>query len=175
MQSNFGLPYIVCDYPYGLDGSRKLIKAVSDHFGLGYDSFKEIDLGSFKKVFLWLNELLGTPVSIIGDFRAIFMEDFLHNGLGLEIEAMSSFEDDYYSFEQEVRKSCSAMLFGSSFEKNLANEMGIPLIRFCYPVFDQVSIYEDSPYAGMRGALNLTEEILNTILGFGCPSVRNEI
>lgn len=56
--------------------------------------------------------------------------------------------------------------------RDAANEMGFPLIRFSYPVFDQVSIYEDSPYAGMRGALNLTEEILNAVLGFGWPPVR---
>ncbi|MFA6373781.1 MAG: nitrogenase component 1, partial [Methanothrix sp.] len=85
MQKSFGLPYVVCNYPYGLESSRKLISTVCDHLGLGYD--KEMDLSPFKKVFLWLNELVGTPVSIIGNSRAIPMADFLHHELGLEIEA----------------------------------------------------------------------------------------
>lgn len=170
MEKNFGLPYVICDYPYGLESSKKLIDTVCDRLGLGIDSEKEIDMSPFKKIFLWLNELVGTPVSVIGDFRASSLADYLHNELGLELEVVSTFEDDYYAFEQKVRGSNSSMLFGSSFEKNLAKELGIPLIRYSYPVFDQVSIYEDSPYAGLRGALNLTEEILNTVLGFGCNS-----
>lgn len=102
------------------------------------------------------------------------MANFLDCELGLEIEVLSTIESDYFSFMQDVRRSNSMMIFGSSFEKKLASELEIPLIRYSYPVFDQVSIYNDSPYVGIRGAINLTETILNSIMSFECNSKHNE-
>jgi nitrogenase molybdenum-iron protein beta chain len=58
------------------------------------------------------------------------------------------------------------MLFGSSLERRLANELRIPLMRFIYPVFDQVCMCDYAPYAGIRGAVFLTESIINSIMSF---------
>lgn len=166
METEIGLPFIDVGYPYGIDGTKKFLDSVSDQMGAGYDFEENLDLDPFKRVYLDLNELWGIPVSVIGDFRATKMEAFLDQELGFEIEVSSSFEGDPYVFEQDVKKSSSTMIFGSSLERNIADDLGIPLIRYCYPVLDQVCIYNDAPYAGLRGAIYLTETIINAVMGF---------
>jgi nitrogenase molybdenum-iron protein beta chain len=135
----------------------------------GKEKEKEFDLAikPFQKIYRYLHELYGTPVSVVGDFHAEPMAYFLDRELGFDIEVLASLEDDDYTFEQNVRNSNTTILFGSSFERNIAVEFSIPLVRFTYPVFDHVCVYEDAPYAGFRGAVCLTETILNAVMGFG--------
>lgn len=134
---------------------------------MGYDLEKDLNTEPFRKVYLNLSELYGTPVSVIGDFHAKSLADFLDRELGFEIEVLSSVEGDPDQFEQDVKGSNTTMLFGSSFEQKIARDLKIPLLRFSYPVFDQVCIYDEAPYAGIRGAVCLTEAIINAIMGFG--------
>ena len=167
MKKAFGVPYLEVDYPYGLEGTKEFINTICEHLGIGCDTEQEFDLEPFKRIYLYLHELYGTPVSVIGDFHAEPIAHFLDCELGFDIEVLASNEDDYFTFEQNVRNSNTTILFGSSFERNIADELRIPLIRFVYPVFDHVCVYEDAPYAGFRGAVCLTETILNAVMSFG--------
>ena len=78
-------------------------------------------------MYLYMQELYATPVSIIGDIHAKSMSDFLEEELGFDIRVRSSFEDNYHEFEKKVRESDTSIIFGSSFERNIAKEMKIPL------------------------------------------------
>jgi len=166
MRSEFGMPYLEVDYPYGLEGTSYFINAICEHFGIGYDAEHEFDLNSIKKIYPYLRELYGTPASVIGDFHAKPMANFLDCELGFDIEVLASIEDDDYIFEQNVRNSNTTILFGSSFERKIASKLRMALIRFSYPVFDHVCVYDDAPYAGFRGAICAIETILNDIMNF---------
>ena len=161
MQKEHGVPFIEVGYPYGLAGTKEFIDSICMHIDLGYDLEKDLDIEPFRRLYLYLSELYGTPVSVIVDFHARCLAD------GFEIEVLSSVEGDPDQFERDVKGSNTTMLFGSSFEQKLARDLKIPLLRFSYPVFDQVCIYDDAPYAGIRGAVCLTESIINAIMGFG--------
>jgi len=165
MKKEFGLPYLKMDYPYGLDGTSHFVGAISDKLGSGHEP--EFDIEPFKRIYLYLHELYGTPVSVIGDFHAEAIANFLDGELGFNVEVLSGNEDDYFEFEEDVRNSNTTILFGSSFEQGIAETLDIPLIRFCYPVFDNVSVYDYAPYAGYRGAVCLTEAIINTVMSYG--------
>ncbi len=165
MKIEFGVPYLEMEYPYGLEGTTQLTSAISEELGTGHEP--EFDIEPFKKVYLYLHELYGTPVSIIGDFHAEAMANFLNWELGFNVEVSARNVDDYFEFEEGVRNSNTTILFGSSFEQNIARTLDIPLIRFCYPVFDNVCVYDDAPYAGFRGAVCLTEAIINTVMSYG--------
>jgi nitrogenase molybdenum-iron protein beta chain len=167
MQKEHGVPFIEAGYPYGLAGTKEFVDAICRHMDLEYDLEQDLNLEPFRRIYLNLSELYGTPVSVIGDFHAKSMADFLDRELGFEIEVLSSVEGDPDQFERDVKGSNTTMLFGSSFEQKLARDLKIPLLRFSYPVFDQVCIYDDAPYAGIRGAVCLTEAIINAIMGFG--------
>jgi len=168
MKKEFGIPYVELDYPYGVEGTEKFIESVSESLGTGWDADVEREVEPFKKVYLYLHELYGTPVSVIGDFRAGPLAEFLAGELGFEVEVLSSSgsEQDLQGFERDVRDSNTMMIFGSSFERDLARELEVPLVRFNYPVFDRVSIYDKAPYAGFGGAAYLTETIINAVMGF---------
>jgi len=167
MEKEHEVPFIKVGYPYGLAGTKEFVDAICQHMNVGYDLEQDLNLEPFQKIYLDLSELYGTPVSVIGDYHANPLADFLDRELGFEVEVLSSVENDADLFEQDVRRSNTTMLFGSSFEQRLARELKIPLLRFSYPVFDQVCIYEEAPYAGIRGAVCLTEAIINAIMGFG--------
>ena len=172
MKKEFGVPYLEPDYPYGLEGTKEFTNTICEHLGIGYDAEQEFDLEPFKRIYLYLHELYGTPVSVIGDCHAEPMAGFLDSELGFDIEVLASLEDDYFIFQQNVRDSNTTILFGSSFERNITEELKIPLVRFIYPVFDHVCVYEDAPYAGFRGAVYLTETILNAVMGFETKEIK---
>jgi len=165
MKKEFGVPYLKMDYPYGLEGTTQFISVICDNLGMGYKPV--FDIEPFKKMYLYLHELYGTPVSIIGDSHAEAIANFLDGELGFNVEVLSRNEDDYFIFEEDVTNSNTTILFGSSFEQNIAEKLNIPLIRYCYPVFDNVCVYDDAPYAGFRGAVCLTETIVNTVMSYG--------
>ena len=168
MKKEFGVPYCEVDYPYGLEGTSDFINAICEHLQVeNKEKELDFDLEPFKRIYLYLHELYGTPVSVIGDFHAEPMARFLDRELGFDIEVLASNEDDDYTFEQNVSNSNTTILFGSSFERNIAEKLRIPLLRFTYPVFDQVCVYDDAPYAGFKGAVCLIETILNAVMGFG--------
>ncbi len=166
MRSKFSIPYLEVDYPYGLEGTSNFINVICEHFGIEYDAEREFDINIIKKIYPYLRELYGTHASAIGDFHAKPMANFLDSELGFDIEVLASIEDDDYIFEQNVRNSNTTILFGSSFERKIAAKLRMALIRFSYPVFDHICVYDDAPYAGLRGAVCLTETILNTVMGF---------
>jgi nitrogenase molybdenum-iron protein beta chain len=94
------------------------------------------------------------------------MVRFLTRELGMEIVCQAERERlrDVEDFYDQVRGSEAAVLFGSSFERELADELEIPLLRFDYPVFDRVCV-TNRPYLGAEGTLCLIEDILNEIMG----------
>ena len=70
---------------------------------------------------------------------------------------------DQEDFYRELRGSEAALLFGSSFEQDGADELEIPLIRMDYPVFDEVCL-TPRPHLGGQGTLHLLEDIFRGIM-----------
>jgi len=68
--------------------------------------------------------------------------------------------------EESIRSKGVSAIFGSSMEKRLSKELGIPLIKVSYPVLDAVSI-ANIPYTGFNGTINLAQTIINAIIGQG--------
>ena len=90
---------------------------------------------------------------------------FLEREVGLDVEVLvdNAQLEDGHIFEEQVRGSNATMLFGSSFERRLATELNIPLLRYTYPIFDSVYITE-RPYTGYRGTMNILEDIINGVI-----------
>ncbi|MCS3922743.1 nitrogenase molybdenum-iron protein beta chain [Methanococcus voltae PS] len=170
MQKEHNIDYVSVNYPYGIEGTKKFVKSIisklenniykdEEAFELKYNSL--VDYEPYKRASVYMNGLYSVPVSIIGDFKAESMAEFLSQELGMDIEVVAHFGEDY---KTDVLSSYTTMIFGSSFEKGLSNDLDIPLIRYTYPVFDNVSLSDNIPYAGINGALCLVEDILNSAL-----------
>ena len=170
MEKRFGIPYEVLDYPYGLTGAKRLWSVLEHRLGFDY-SKEEAEFRGFtgerlKRVYTYLEDFYGVPVSILAEgSRARGMAAFLGRELGFRIEHMAPREEqrELEDFYDKVRWGDSALLFASSFEQELGDELEIPVIRMDYPVFDRVTL-SCRPYVGAEGTLCMVEDILNEIM-----------
>jgi len=170
MLERFSIPYSVIDYPYGLTGAKALWKQLEQAFGLDFsaeqEAFRQVAAEGLRPAYGRLQALYGMPAAVIADRgRCRGLIRFLTRELGMEVVCRTEREilDDLDNFYDQVRASEAAVLFGSSFEAQLSDELGIPLVRIDYPVFDRVCI-SDRPYVGTRGSICLIEEMLNEIM-----------
>jgi nitrogenase molybdenum-iron protein beta chain len=158
------------DYPYGIEGIKELLYIISDTFNIDYSqeirSIEENSKKAFSKIYSYLKSLYGLPVCVVGSYaRAKGMKRFLEMELGMEVVSFGITEKsfDVEEFIANVSISDAALIFGSSFDGDIADRLKVPLIPFEYPVYDRVSI-SDTPYIGERGAINLAEDILNGVM-----------
>ncbi|MCR4722873.1 MAG: nitrogenase component 1 [Eubacteriales bacterium] len=167
LKERFGTPYRVIDYPYGITGCDELCSAAEEAFGVDLSSvrtgFRQKTADSLEKAFSFIQGFYAMPAAVVADSaRARGMERFLTRELGMDVcvracrEEMGDTEDTY----DLIRGSEAAMIFGSGYEKPLAEVMEVPLIRMCYPVLDRVTLSGRS-YAGVEGSVCLVEDMIN--------------
>ena len=70
--------------------------------------------------------------------------------------------EDRKELEDKIMENEIEMLFGSTYEKKIAQDKDIPLIRFSYPVVDEVSL-TNTPLAGFNGIPTIIERMINEI------------
>ena len=193
MEKEFEIPYLILDYPYGLNQSVEFLEKICERLGKETPGkFIEEEKSEIKemlyKVHLYLQGISGTPVAVIGEAsRAISLTKFLWDELSLEPQLVAIttanyacdeilndikdytqkvlLEPDKFEICKTIEDSGVEMIFGSSFDKELAHRFGVPLIKFSYPIIDEVSL-SDAPYAGFRGISMLIEKVLNSVLNF---------
>ena len=189
MKEKFDLPYVITPYPFGLNNSidfmelvtRALNKEINREF---IAAEKEAIKERIEKVFLLLEGIYDTSVAVVGDGgRAFDLAKFLSNELGFNVKILAitsknyltqdRVKEDYFEslliepdrleMNEAIKSGGVEMIFGSSMEKKLAFELGVPQVRIFFPVLDEVSI-SDSPYAGFKGTIQLTENIINAVI-----------
>lgn len=95
--------------------------------------------------------------AFMDSIRAIF-ERYHIDGIVLS-------QADRYDLEQFLRETPVDILIGGSRGKILSRKLGIPLLRFGFPVIDRPLEYL-YPYTGYRGCLYLLQKILCTLQDF---------
>ena len=169
MRERFGVPFETLDFPYGYTGALALWDALSARFGLDFEEEKErykaFIRTRLQSVYTFMETLYGIPVAVVGEgSRARGLARFLAQEIGMEAEVVAAREEiaDMDDCFRRLRESEAAILFGSSFEQEIADEMGVPLVRFDYPVFDRFCL-TNRPYAGPLGEICLIEDMFNEI------------
>jgi nitrogenase molybdenum-iron protein beta chain len=168
LRRRFGTPYLNVVYPYGLDGSARFMNAVCAGINVSPNRFKMPQAEEAESKVRLLREILSgyadMPVAVIGDSaRLRGLHAVLENELGLCVEVLADTADSEEENYEKILESNAILLFGSSFERNIAKQLGIPLIRFTYPVFDKVNLISCG-YAGFSGFIRICEDLLNAIL-----------
>ena len=165
MEKRLGIPYIIVDYPYGFEGTKKFIKEIYCRLGINMSKFIEDQekkaIKSLEKIYLYVQKLYGMPVAVKGDrFKGNSLKNFLQSELGMNVYY---FDENISDFDDSVKKTNSVIVFGSSYERGIASELSIPLIRYKYPVFDLISV-NSCGYVGYEGVVNFIENIINSII-----------
>jgi len=70
---------------------------------------------------------------------------------------------DLRAVEVYLKENAVDIMIGNSDGRLIALDLGIPLIRVGFPVYDRVG-YQRKPILGYRGGLYLMDLITNTIL-----------
>lgn len=188
MKERFGIPYIRLSYPFGIKETEAFLKNTLSFFEKDLDQRflkKEKDMikERVQKIYKYLQGIYGLPVAVFGKMeRAISFSRFLSKELGLNIRLLFikdkkekdikiDAEEVIFSKNQKVledvlkeREKEVAVCFGSTLEKRICNELGIPLVRCFFPVLDEISIL-DKPFVGFRGVISIVEKIVNSIIG----------
>ncbi|RLA96165.1 MAG: nitrogenase [Deltaproteobacteria bacterium] len=190
MKDRYDIPYEVVDYPYGAEGTEKFLRTVCRALGKKTDenfiySEKEKVKSYVEKVHFYLQGIYGLPCAVIGDAcKALSLAKFLSSEIGLDIKVLAltsknflfeerlrevsgmadevMIEPDRIEMEQCIKDAGVQIIFGSTFDKRLANAAKAPLVRFSYPTIDSISLI-DAPYAGFRGVSTWLEFIINSL------------
>ncbi|OOM79536.1 nitrogenase component 1 [Clostridium sp. BL-8] len=167
LKEKFGTPYITVSYPYGVVGSRnlinKILESLSTEIPKSFYEKETIALELINKLHSFIDAFRGMPVAVLGDKARIYgMKRFLEIELGMVVEVLIDTErkKDKEIMRDDVVESNSVMIFGSSLDRGVADELDIPFLQYTYPVFDKISISKSS-YAGVDGVIFLIEDILN--------------
>lgn len=167
LKEKFGTPWISVNYPYGITGSRnfidKILTSLSMEIPKSFNEKETLSLKLLNKLHSFIDVFRGMPVAVLGDKARIYgLKNFLEIELRMVVDVLIDTEQkkDREVIRDELLRSNSVMIFGSSFERGLSNELDIPFLQYTYPVFDKISISK-SGYAGVEGIVFLVEDILN--------------
>ena len=169
MQERFGVPYIKCAYPYGVAGMQGFLQQLEQALAVDFTAeIAELEKEAQRLVYRcadYLTNLYQLPVAVAADKAHLAgMQNFLTDELGMRVvlaEDTAGFTLD--AMEQAVKDKKPVLLCGSSFLRALAEERQLPLLRFVYPLFDQICL-TDNTLLGARGAACIIEQLVNGAL-----------
>jgi len=191
MEEVFSTPYIVVQYPYGLNGSEKFLRDICSELNVKIeDEVIEKErrmIGKLiEKTVFQLQGIYGLACSVVGDScKAPPLAAFLNSELGLAVDVLAitskndhcdrtletltcadnvMIEPDRLDLLNRLEHGDTQLLFGSTFEKGIAHEIDVPLIRCSFPEMDHVSL-TSAPFAGFNGTATWIEEIINALSG----------
>ena len=114
---------------------------------------------------MYLTTLYQLPAALVGDeAHRSGMKRFLQDELGMEIVIEEDSDTaDQNLLEQKVKDSNAVLLLASSFQAELARRFSLPLVRYVYPVVDEVCLTQQ-PMIGSEGTAWLIQQIVNVSL-----------
>ena len=191
MEEEFSTPYIVVGYPYGLNGSEEFLETLCAELNVRIDDgIMEKERRMIKRItekaFFYLQGMYGLTCSVAGDScKAPPLATFLNSELGLAVDLLAitskndhcdrtletitcaddvMIEPDRLDLLDRLKRGDTQLLFGSTFEKGIAHEIDVPLIRCSFPEMDQITL-TSAPFAGFNGTTTWIEEIINSLIG----------
>ena len=190
MEEEFSTPYIVVQYPYGLNGSEEFLKTICAELNVKIENEiiekeRRKARGIVEKAVFYLQGIYGLACSVVGDScKAPPLAAFLNSELGLAVDVLAiasknnycdktlenitcadevMIEPDRFNLLDRLERGDTQLLFGSTFEKGIAHEIDVPLIRCSYPEMDHISL-TSAPFAGFNGTATWIEEIVNSLI-----------
>ena len=121
MQERFGVPYIMCDYPYGVAGLQKLLGQLETVLELSFtDEIEQLESEAAKLAYRcadYLTNLYQMPAAVVADKAHLAgMTNFLAEELGLRIVlAQDTAEYSLDKLEADIEQAQPVLLCGSSF------------------------------------------------------------
>lgn len=140
------------DLVVDFDLQLRFATITDSNYGIALNRFLVNDFG-------WIPSLAVISDDIPEKYRESIKKE-LSFSQGLSPEVV--FESDSGKIWEAVEKEGPNFIFGSSLDKDLAGKIGANRLSISYPITDRVVL--DRGYAGYKGAINLIEDVLSTIV-----------
>lgn len=169
MEEQFGIPYLICEYPYGIQGMKSFFCELGKRLKADFsEAISQIDTEAdrlVKRSAMYLTTLYQLPAAVTGDKAHLSgMKRFLEDELGMEaVLALDADTSDQNRLEERLQETHTVLLMGSSFEAVLADTLSLPLVRYVYPVVDEVCLTAQ-PLLGPEGTAYLIQQIVNAAM-----------
>ena len=169
LSDEYGVPYVKMDYPYGIQGMINFLTRLEELLSVDLQKsilrLEEDGRQLIRKAAGFLTSLYYMPAALIGDKAHLSgMERFLEDEVGLNIvvRALNN-ESDLDQVEDSIRHYGPTLIFGSSYEQYFSEKFNTPLIRYSYPILDELCLTKDS-LLGAEGTGRLLERMINGAL-----------
>lgn len=185
----YGVPAHILPMPIGLDNTDRFLDVVSEVTGKAVSESIEMDrarlLDSMVDAHMYLTDLkvalYGDPDLMEGLVRFTaelglkprfvvtpteskqWANDMLKLAEELDLDTEFIMKSDLHELHKRIKNEPVDLLMGHSKGKFIATDEDIPLVRVGFPVEDRFGYHRRS-VVGYRGALSLTEEIVNCYL-----------
>lgn len=169
MWEQFGIPYLCCEYPYGIQGMRMFLQKLEECLSVDFsEEIRKMEKEADRVVRysgMYLTTLYLLPAIVTGDrAHRPGMKRFLQDELGMDVTAeFDTDAGDQNQLEKELQHSDAVLLLGSSFEAELAERFSLPLVRYVYPVVDEVCLTRQT-LLGAEGTAYLIQQIVNAVM-----------
>ena len=140
------------DLVVDFDLQLRFVTITDSNYGIALNKFLVNDFG-------WIPSLAVISDDIPEKYRESIKKE-LSFSQGLSPAVV--FEPDSGKIWEAVEKEGPNFIFGSSLDKDLAGKIGANRLSISYPITDRVVL--DRGYAGYKGAINLMEDVLSTIV-----------
>jgi nitrogenase molybdenum-iron protein beta chain len=140
------------DLVVDFDLQLRFVTITDSNYGIALNKFLVNDFG-------WIPSLAVISDDIPEKYRESIKKE-LSFSQGLSPAVV--FESDSGKIWDAVEKEGPNFIFGSSLDKDLAGKIGANRLSISYPITDRVVL--DRGYAGYKGAINLMEDVLSTIV-----------
>ncbi|ABO34973.1 Nitrogenase [Methanococcus maripaludis C5] len=190
LEKKYNMPSKVSEAPIGIKNTDSFIRTVKkftgndvteeilDERGIVIDAMADV---ASRYLFGRTVAIYGDPSITVGMARFItelgmipkvvctgakndyFIDDLKKVAKESDEDVDALFGQDLRALDVYLRENPVDLLIGHSDGRLMAKDLGIPLYRVGYPVYDRVG-YQRRPIIGYNGALNIVDGITNTIL-----------
>jgi len=184
MEKELGIPYVVVPYPIGMVNMEEFLEKICRELNISPDySYVRRVYENVKRrlrhVETYLQGIYGVlRIAIVGEaWRAFALARFLEEELGETIDYIGVRLPNKYT-EKEISKWSNIaeivvdrvrvfnrlrevkpeIIYASSYERDMALRIGVPLVRVFYPTVDELETTR--PMIGPRGALTIIEKTI---------------
>ncbi len=190
LQNKFKVPAVLAEVPIGVANTDKFVQNISMLSNAAIPDEIKKDRGRLIDSMVDVHHYMyGRKVAIFGDpdlvsaivrFCAeagmnptVAMTATKHKDFAPDIKAVNSEYKtdtqilegtDLYEFHEAVKAQGAELILGNSKGKDVADDEGVPLVRFGFPVYDRVGVYRYS-ILGYNGSIYLLDQMTNAILG----------
>lgn len=150
-----------------IDLQRYAVIVADSNYAEALTGFLAYDLG-------WIPELVVITDILDEEAKSIVLDRF--SVLPYDVRPKVVFDTDTSSVKRHLSEHwpknggnryfdsfSPAFVLGSAFERDFAEEIGAPHISISFPISNRIVL--DRAYAGIKGALSLTEDILSILVG----------